>query len=124
MATSFKVRGIEVSKHKSGEFAALFLYFLGKNNMGHLVYAFLTCEIYLVEGHRANLLIGNNIMSLEGFFMDVKRRNVLIRGCGVTVPINTKQKEQFLIRKLLPSPNSHDFLSPRGHGLACFSTIT
>ena len=101
--TPLKVRGIGASKHKSGEFAALSLYFPGRNNAGQQVYTSLTCEIYLVKDLRANLLIGNNIISPEGFVIDVKKRSVLIQSCGVTVPIDTKQKGQFLTRKLLSS---------------------
>ena len=90
MSTSLKVRGIGASKHKSGEFAALSLYFPGRNNAGQQVYASLTCEIHLVEGLRANLLIGNDIMSPEGFVIDVKKRSVLIGSCRVTVPIDAR----------------------------------
>lgn len=39
--TSLKVRKIDVSKDKSVEFAALFLYFFGKNNTEELVHALL-----------------------------------------------------------------------------------
>lgn len=103
MSTFLKVRGIKAFKNKSGEFAALSLYFPGKNNTKQLVYISLTCVIHLVKGLRANLLIGNNIISSEGFVIDVKWRSILISTCGVTIPINTRQKEQFLIRRLLSS---------------------
>lgn len=98
-----KVRGIGAFKHKSKEFAPLLLYFLGKNNTRQLVYASLICKIQLIKDLKANLLIGNNIMSLKGFVIDIKERNVLIESCEVTVIIDTRQKRQFLIRKLLAS---------------------
>ncbi len=101
MSTPLKVRGIGASKYKSGEFGALSLYFPGKNNARQLVYAFLTCEIHLVEDLRANLLIGNNIMSSEGFVIDIKEKKALISSCKVTIPINARQRGQFLARKLL-----------------------
>ena len=103
MSTPLRVRGIRAPKHKSGEFAALSLYFPGKNNTGQLVYASLTCKIHLVEDLKANLLIGNDIMSPEGFVIDVKGKSALIRSCGVTVFIDTRQRGQFLTRKLLAS---------------------
>ena len=103
MLTLLKVRGISTSKHKSGEFVALFLYFLGKNNAGQQVYASLTCEIHLVKGLRANLLIGNDIMSSEGFIIDVKKRSALIENCRITVSIDARQRGQFLTRRLLSS---------------------
>ena len=103
MSTLLKVRGIGASKHKSGEFAALSLYFPGNNNAGQQFYASLTCEIQLVEGLRASLLIGNNIMSPEGFIIDIKKRSILIGSCRVTVPIDAKQRDPFLTRRLLSS---------------------
>lgn len=103
MSTFLRVRGIKSSKHESKEYIPLSLYFSGKDNMGQQVYASLTCEIHLVEGLKANLLIGNNIMSLEGFIIDVKRHSVFIRSCGVTVSIDVRQKGQFLTKKPLAS---------------------
>ena len=103
MLTPLKVWKIRASKHKSGEFAALSLYFPSKNDMGQWVYASLTCKIHLIKDLRANLLIGNNIMSLKGFIIDIKRRSVFIENCGVTVPIHARQTGQFLIRRLLAS---------------------
>lgn len=103
MSTTLKVREIGASKHKSGEFAALLLYFPGKNKVGQLVYAFLTCQIHLVKDLRANLLIDNNIMFLEGFVIDIKEKSTLIRSCNIIIFIDTKQKKQFLSRKLLAS---------------------
>ena len=93
ISTPLKVRGRGASKHKSGEFTALSLYFPGRNDAGQQVYASLTCEIHLVEGLSANLLIGNDIMSPEDFVIDVKKKSVLIGSCGVTVPIDARQRD-------------------------------
>lgn len=90
--TFFKIGKIRASKYKLGEFLTFLLYFPDKNNAGQLVYAFLTCEIHSVEGLRANLLIINNIISPEGFVIDVKRKSVLIKSYWVTVPIDVRQK--------------------------------
>lgn len=90
ISTPLKIRGIRVFKHESGEFATLFLYFLGRNNTCQQVYTSLTYKIHLIEGLRANLLIGNNIMSLEGFIIDVKNKSVFIGSCRVTVPIDVR----------------------------------
>ncbi len=115
MSTLLRVREIRSFKHKSGEYAALFLYFLGKDNAGQQVYASLTCEIHLVEDRRANLLIGNNIMSPENFIIDVKRKSVFIESCGVTVPIDTKQRGQFLTKKLFVSQET--MVPPRSEAI-------
>lgn len=95
-----KVRGIGASKHKSTEFAALLLYFLGKNDAEQLVYAALKCEIDLIKGLRANSLIGNDILSLKGIVIDINRKSALIGSCEVTITINAKQQRQFLVKKL------------------------
>ncbi len=49
------------------------------------------------------MLIGNDIMSPEGFVIDVKKKSILIGSCGVTVPIDARQRGQFLTRRLLSS---------------------
>lgn len=103
MSTLLRVKGIRSSKHELEEYAALFLYFPGKNDAGQQVYTSLTCEIHLVKGLKANLLIGNNIMSPKSFIIDVKRKSLFIGSYGVTVPIDARQRGQFLIRKLLAS---------------------
>lgn len=90
-------------RHESNKFAALSLYFPGKDGAGKLVYASLRCEIHLVEGLRANLLIENDIMSPENFVIDIEKKTALIGSCEVTVPISARQRGQFLTRKLLTS---------------------
>lgn len=57
----------------------------------------------MVEDLRANLLIGNDIISPKSFVIDVKKRSILIESCRVTVPIDARQRGQFLTRRLLPS---------------------
>lgn len=49
MSTLLKIKSIDTFKHESVEFAALSLYFPGKNNAVQLVYAALKYEIHLVE---------------------------------------------------------------------------
>lgn len=103
MLTPLKVRGISAFKHKSEEFANLSLYVPDKNDAGQQVYTSLTCEIHLVKGLRSNLLIGNSIMSLEGFIIDVIKKSVLVGSCKITIPIDARQRGQLLTRKLLCS---------------------
>lgn len=91
MSTSLKVRGIDSSKHKSAEFAILSLYLPGRNNAGELVYTLFKCEIYLVDGLQANLLIGNDILSPEHLIINIGKKTALLRSCGVTIEVNTKQ---------------------------------
>ena len=106
MSFPLKVREIEVSRHESDKFAALSLYFSKKDGAGKLVYASLRCEIHLVEGLRANLLIGNDIMLPENFVIDIEKKTTLIESCRVTVPISARQRGQFLTKKLLTSKST------------------
>ena len=77
-------------RHKSEEFAALSLYFSGKNDAEKLVYASVRCEIHLVEGLRANLLIGNDIILPENFVIDIEKKTTLIGSCKVIIPISVR----------------------------------
>lgn len=50
ISTLLNVREIGTSKHKSVQFAALSLYFPGKDETGQRVYASIKCELHLVDG--------------------------------------------------------------------------
>lgn len=90
MSTSLKIRGIGASKHESSEFAALSLYFPSKNGVGNLVYATIQCKIHLVEGLHANLLISNDIMSLEAIVINLGKKTALIGACEITINVNAE----------------------------------
>lgn len=91
MSIPLKVKVIEASRQEFDEFATLLLYYLGKDGIGKLVYASVRCKIQLVEGLRANLLIGNNIMSSENFIIDIEKKTPLIWSYGDTIPISIRQ---------------------------------
>lgn len=103
MSTTLNVRGIGTLKHKFAQFAALSLYFPGENETGQRVYTSIKCELHLVDGLRANILVGNDILSSKGFVININKNCTFIGSCGVTIPINAKQHGQFLRRKLLAS---------------------
>ncbi len=90
MSTLLKVRGIGASKHESLEFTALSLYFPNKTDVGDLVYIALQCEIHLVEGLRANLLIDNDIMSPKAMVINLGSKTALIDTCRVTIDVNAR----------------------------------
>ena len=90
MSTPLNVRGIGTPKHESAQFAALSLYFPGKNEAGQRVYASIKCKLHLVDGFWANILVGNNILSPENFVININKNHALIGSCGVTIPINAK----------------------------------
>lgn len=69
MSTSLKLRGIGALKHKSAQFAELSLFLPGKNNQEQEVYTSIRGKLYLIEGLRANILIGNNILTQRALYL-------------------------------------------------------
>lgn len=106
ISTPLNIRGIGTSKHKSAQFAALPFYFPGKNWAGQQVYALIKCELHLVNGFQANILVGNNILFSKDFAININKNRALIGSCRVTISINAKQRKQFFRRKLLASNNN------------------
>ena len=101
MSTPLKVRGIGTSKHESAQFAEVALFLPGESNKGQRVYASITYELHLVEGLRANILIGNDILAPECFVLDIGLGQALVGSCGVKIAIRARQRGQFLKKRLL-----------------------
>lgn len=101
ISTPLKVRGIRTSKHESAQFAEVSLFFLGESDEGQRVYAFIRCELHLVEGLRANILIGNDILAPESFVLNVALDHALVESCRVKITIRARQRGQFLKKRLL-----------------------
>lgn len=81
----------------------LSLYFPGKNQATQQVYAPIKCELHLINGFPVNILVRNNILSPERFVININKNHAFIGICRVTIPINARQRGQFLKRKLLAS---------------------
>ena len=101
MSTPLRVREIGASKHESAQFAELSLFLPGENEEGQKVYASIRCELHLVEGLRANILVGNDILAPERFVLNVGLGHALVGSCGVRIAIIARQRGQFLRKKLL-----------------------
>lgn len=101
MSISLKVREIEASKHEFAQFAKLSLFFLEKNNKKRNIYTSIKCELYLIDGLKANILIGNNILTSESFVLNVGLGHALVGSCRVTITVRVKQRGQFLRKRLL-----------------------
>ena len=130
MPVPLKVRGIGASRHESGEFAFTALYMPGLNQEGSEVYAYVQCKLHLVDGLKANMLIGNDVLYTESFTINLASASAHILSCGVTIVINARNHSQFLKRNVLantttfiplksealvnirqiPLPDSRDFL--------------
>lgn len=101
MSIPLKIRGIGTSKHKSAQFVEVSLFLPGESNKGQKVYISVRCKLHLVEGLRANILIGNNILALKSFVLNIGLGHVLIESCRVKITIKARQKSQFLKKRLL-----------------------
>ena len=115
MSTPLKVREIGASKHKSAQFAELSLFLPGEDNERQKVYAFIKCEVHLVEGLRANILVGNDILAPESFMLNVRLGHALVGSCGVKIAIRARQKSQFPRKRLLPKKD--ELVPPRSEAV-------
>lgn len=73
-----KVRNIGASKHKSREFALTTFYIPGFNYDQRKVYIYIKCKLYLIEGLKANMLIGNNILYTKSFLINLLNFSIYI----------------------------------------------
>ena len=90
-----KVRGIGVLRHKSAQIVELSLFLLGKDNKREMVYASIKYELYLVKGLSTNILIGNNILTPEGFVLNIGLGYAVVESYDVKITIEARQRGQF-----------------------------
>lgn len=76
--------------HKSKEFALTALYISDFSNEKTGVYACIKCKLHLVKDLKANMLIGNNIFYMEGFFINLSNISIHIQSYNVNIIINAK----------------------------------
>lgn len=57
-------------------------------------------QAHLVEGFRANILIGNDILASESFVLNVRLGHTVVGNYGVKITIRARQGGQFLSKKL------------------------
>ena len=111
MPVSLKVKGIGAFRHESGEFALTTLYMPDLDREGSEVYPCVHCELHLVDGLNANMLIGNDVFCTEGFTIHLANASVHILSYGVTIVISARNHSQFLKRNVLA--NTTTFIPPR-----------
>ena len=71
MVTSLKVRGIGISKYKTSEYITILIYLPGIDKSSKLILVYFRKELYLVDSLRSKILIGNNIINLEGIVINL-----------------------------------------------------
>ncbi len=90
MPVLLKVRSIGASKHKLKNFALTTIYIPGIDERGQEVYASISCKLHLVNGLKANMLVGNDVLYTEGFAINLSTFFALIHSCGVKIDINAR----------------------------------
>lgn len=91
MASPITVRGLGTTQHESTDYVIASMYFSGIKD-GVPTKALIQREIHLVKDLKANMLIGNDIITPEGIVMDTRKQEANIRSCGVTVPLEVRSR--------------------------------
>ena len=115
MPVPLKVRGIGASRHELKEFTLIALYMPGLDRGGSEVYACVQCELHLVDRLKANILIRNVVLYIEGFMINLASASAHILSCGVTIVINARSYSQFLKHNILA--NTTKFILPKSEAL-------
>ena len=91
MATPLKVRGIEISKHKTDKYVLEPLYFSAISDKGQRMIVCIHHKLHIVDNLRANILIGNDLISAKGITIDIAKEKAYIPECKAIVSITAKQ---------------------------------
>ena len=89
MAVPINVRGIGSDKHATAEYVILPIYLPGESKEGPAD-AFFEREAHIVEGLKAKMLLGVDIMGPEGIDVSISKRKAYINSCKVEIPIRVK----------------------------------
>ena len=100
-AVPLKVRNIRASKHESDEFVSMPICFLGVNKHKQPVYTRIDREIHLVDGLKANMLLGNDTIVLESIMINLANSTTFTTSCNVQIAIKARQRGQPLRKKLM-----------------------
>lgn len=101
MVTPLKVRDIETSRHESNEFVSMSFYFPDINSTNRPAYAHIHRELHLINGLKANLLVGNNILATERVVINLANKSAMISSCQVTIFVAAKPRGHPVQRKVL-----------------------
>lgn len=97
-----KVRGIVTSNYELNEFDFAAFYILSLNRRGGLeVYVYIRYALHLIEGLKANVLIGNNVFYIKSFTINLINASADILEDQISIDITTKTHSQFLRYNIL-----------------------
>ena len=98
MASPISVRGIGSNHHSTKEYVLLEMYLPGKRN-GKDVRAKITREAHLVDGLKAKMLLGTDVIGPEKIDLITSRNEAYIGSCDTTVAIDLKPRSQGITMK-------------------------
>lgn len=119
------VKGIQNNKHSSDKYVILPFKFLGTTRENNRAYAAFECEVTIVDGLDANMLLGTDIMGPEKFDISLSTGPTAITSCqDIQLPMTvwkdqkpaqwtTRAKEETII-PLKPPKRSRSSTTPTG----------
>lgn len=118
ISVSLKVRGISASQYKSGEFALAAIYISDLDQNHSKVYVCIICDLYLVEGLKANMLIDSNVFCTKSFLINLANAFAHILSYKVNIITSTRYHFEFLKQRVLV--HAMTFIPPKSEVLVPF----
>lgn len=90
MIISLKVKGIGLSKYETDEYISISLYMIRKKDDDLETYTYAQRKLYWMDGFKANVLIGNNIIGPESIFINISHKFTYISSYKIKIFIQAK----------------------------------
>lgn len=107
MSVLLKIRSIDALKHQSREFALKTIYISDIDKKNHEIYASISCKLHLVDGLKANMLIGNDVLCTEDFAINLFTSFNLIHRCGIRIKVSANKATLQVFKTKGPSQWPH-----------------
>ena len=95
-----KIREIEFSKYETFEYIIQNLYFSKLDDKDHKMLIYIRRELYIVDDLRTKMLIGNDILELKDFVINVINKKTRINNCKIEIKIFFRSRDEFVKRKI------------------------
>ena len=91
MASPVPIKGFGPEKHSLVDYTTIDLYFSGNKHFIAAVHQ----EVHVVDGFKAKMLIGINILGRESFTINTKSRRATIKSCNnIVIPLEVAPQAQ------------------------------
>ena len=103
MQSPLTVRGIGTERHRTSEYVNLDVYFPGKVNNTEAT-AHVTREAHIIDGLKANMLAGIDLLAPEGFVMDLIKKKATISSCkNITIELTVTPRANERVQRSILS---------------------